>query len=318
VHQTQAKRMTVGPSSLGLRFRDGVLVANLNSMELYGGKGTGTLTLDASKPVASFTSELKLEGVAAEPLLKDAAELSLLSGTAGFSMQLSGAGANAAAVTSSLAGQATLGVTDGAIKGIDLTALIKSIGAGQIPNLEQSGDAQTAFSNFSGSFTVASGLAETRNLEITSPLLRVTGRGTVDMVTGSLDFLTQPEIVAGPEGKGGANDLAGLAIPVRVEGPFAHPTFKPEVKGLFGSPEQTSKTVRQIGEVLKKKFKGKPVGEAIGRFLGSVHIGKDGEGEGAPADAAPPPSNAPQPNAGAAPQQDSEDPDDPDVDRILR
>ena len=73
---------------------------------------------------------------------------------------------------------------------------------------------------------------------MTSPLLKVTGRGTVDMVTSSLDFLTQPEIVAGPEGKGGANNLAGLSIPVRIEGPFAHPTFKPEIKGMFASPEQ--------------------------------------------------------------------------------
>jgi AsmA protein len=155
--------------------------------------------------------------------------------------------------------------------------------------------------------------------------LQVTARGTVDIVTGSIDFLTQPQIVAGPQGKGGANDLAGLSVPVRVEGPFAHPTFKPEIKGMFANPGQASKTVKQLGDVIQKKFKGKPVGEAIGRLLGSVRIGphgsEQGTEDGAPENA-PPPSSKAQPKAGAAPQQGSEEPDeepsDPDVDRILR
>ena len=151
-----------------------------------------------------------------------------------------------------------------------------------MPNLEQGPGAKTQFSSFGGTFNIASGVAETHDLEMTSPLLKVTGRGTVDMVTSSLDFLTQPEIVAGPEGKGGANSLAGLSIPVRVEGPFEHPTFKPEIKGMFASPEQASKTINQIGDVLQKKLKGKPVGEAIGRILGGVRIGNErGNGGGA-------------------------------------
>jgi AsmA protein len=316
IHQTQAHRLTIGPSSLGLRYHEGVLVATLGSMELYEGQAKGTLTLDVSKPVASFTSDFALEGVSAEPLLKDAAEFGLLSGHAKMSLQLAGSGANAAAVTSSLSGRGTLAVIDGTIKGIDLTALITAIGAGQIPDLKQGPDAKTAFTDFGGSFTVASGLAESNDLEVTSPLLRVTARGTVDMVTGSLDFLTQPEIVAGPAGKGGANDLAGLSVPVRVEGPFAHPTFKPEIKGMFANPEQASKTVKQIGDVLQKKFKGKPVGEAIGRLLGSVRIGPQAGEQGAQ-EGTPPPANKTPPKADT-PQQQSEEPDDPDLDRILR
>src|SRR5262249_56564064 len=89
---------------------------------------------------------------------------------------------------------------------------------------------------------------------------------------------------------------------------------------------QAGKTVTQIGEALKKKFKGKPVGEAIGRLLGNVRIGprnKDAQG-----DAAPPPSQKqpgksalqPTPDEGAADQNSGggDDAPDPDLDRILR
>jgi AsmA protein len=150
---------------------------------------------------------------------------------------------------------------------------------------------------------------------MTAPLLQVTARGTIDIVTGTLDFLTEPEIVAGPEGKGGANALAGLSVPVRIEGPFANPKFKPEMKGLFSSPEQTSKTVNQIGEMLQKNLKGKPVGEAIGRMLGNIRIGGGRDKPDGDDDAAAPQRRAePQPE----PEPESDEPTDPDLQDILR
>jgi hypothetical protein len=141
-------------------------------------------------------------------------------------------------------------------------------------------------------------------------------------------MLANPEIVAGSEGQGGANALAGLSVPVRIEGPLDRPTIKPEIKGMFANPEKAGKTVNQIGKALEKKFKGKPVGEAIGRFLGNVQIGPRGDGE--EDGAAEPQGNRqrsgkketpkakPAPNADATEQGDSEEPEDPDLDRILR
>ena len=119
---------------------------------------------------------------------------------------------------------------------------------------------------------------------MTSPLLKVAAAGKVDIAQSTIDILANPEIVAGEQGKSGANDLAGLTVPVRIEGPLDSPKIKPELKGMFASPEQANKTVKQIGEVIKKKFKGKPVGEAIGRLLGNVQIGTHG-GDGGDAEA---------------------------------
>jgi hypothetical protein len=102
---------------------------------------------------------------------------------------------------------------------------------------------------------------------------------------------------------------------------------------MFASPGGASNTVNQIGEMLQQNLKGKPVGEAIGRILGSVKIGKDrgedGEnGAGGPAEAevqaAEPAEEAPAENGEA---QDEEAPPgdeefdrsgDPDLDEILR
>ena len=64
-----------------------------------------------------------------------------------------------------------------------------------------------------------------------------------------------------------------MSIPFRVEGPLDAPRIQPEIGGLFADTESTSNTVNRIGEALRKRFKGRPVGEAIGRFLGGIRIG---------------------------------------------
>ena len=323
VRKTRVSHLDIGPSSLGIAFRDGVLNATLGGMELYDGNASGKLTLDASKPIPAFSGDFRLDGVQARPLLSDAAQFSLLSGRTKLELKLAGAGSTSEEIKASLAGQGSVVVSDGALEGINITELIGSIGAGQIPSMRQGPGAKTSFSDLGGSFTIANGIAETSNLQMQSPLLKVRAAGTVNLVEDSLDILTQPEIVSGPEGRRGANALAGLSMPLRIEGPLQDPRIKPEIKGLFADPETAGRTVNQIGDALQKTFKGKPVGEALGRFLGKVQIE-----EGAEAPAAPRPRSGeagrpqPQPPTQPAPseteQGDSGEEEDPDLEEILR
>src|SRR5262245_19341507 len=326
VRQTRVGHLELGPSSLGVAFHDGALNATLGGMELYDGHASGKVTLDASKLVPTFSGNLLLDGVQTKTLLSDAAQFSLLSGHTKLALQISGSGGNSDEIKSSLTGQGNVAVSDGAIEGINIAELINSVGAGQFPDLRQGPGAKTTFSDLGGSFTITSGIAETNNFKMTSEVLKVTAEGKVDLTQSTIDMLARPEVAAVPEGKRGANNLAGLSVPVRIEGPLANPSIRPEVKAMFAKPEQAGKTVNQIGEALQKKFKGKPVGEAIGRLLGNVRIGprnKDAQG-----DAAPPPSQKqpgksalqPTPDEGAADQNSGggDDAPDPDLDRILR
>jgi AsmA protein len=321
VRKTRVLHLELGPSSLGLAFRDGILNATLGGMELYDGHASGKLVLDASKQVPAFNGDFVLDGVQAKTLLSDAAQFSLLEGRTKLALQISGAGGNTEEIKSSLAGQGNIAVSDGAIEGINLTEMIGSLGAGEMPDLRQGPGAKTAFTDLGGSFTIKDGIAETNNLTATSPLLKVAAAGTVDLRQSTMDFLANPEIVAGPEGQSGANDLAGLSVPVRIEGPLDQPRIRPEVKELFSDPEKAGKAVNQIGKALEKKFKGKPVGEAIGRFLGDIQIKRRGEGNGE-SKGGPEGNETPQakPDAdpGTAEQGGSVEPPDPEIEELLR
>jgi AsmA protein len=321
VRKTRLAHLDFGPASLGLVFRDGILNATLGGMELYEGHASGKFVLDAARSIPAFTGDLRLDGVQAKALLSDAAQVSLLEGEAKLALQIGGAGRSAEEIKSSLQGQGSLAVSNGAIEGINLTEMITQLGEGAVPDLRQGPGAKTAFSDLGGSFTIKNGIAETSNLQMTSSLLKVAAAGSVDLTQSTISMLANPEIVAGPEGASGANELAGLSVPVRIEGPLDRPTIRPEFKGLFANPEKAGKTVNKIGKALEKKFKGKPVGEALGRFLGNVQIGPGGEEGGA----AEPQSNrqrsgrkeAPQAEPAPAPEAEPE-PEDPELERILR
>lgn len=324
VRKSRWAHLEFGPTSLGLAFRDGILNATLGGMELYEGHATGKLMLDASRAVPAFTGDFRLDGIQAKALLSDAAQISLLEGETRLELQINGAGGNSDEIKRSLQGQGSLAVTDGAIEGVNLTEMVRQLGEGQVPEMRQGPGAKTAFSDLGGSFTINGGVAETSNLQMTSPLLKVAASGNVDLAQSTISMLAESEIVAGPEGDTGANDLAGLSLPVRIEGPLERPEIRPEIKAMFADPEKAGQAVNKIGKALQKKFKGKPVGEAIGRLLDNVQIGAPDEGGG---DAAPPANRqragrkeipkaeppAPEPEASPDPE-----PSDPDLDRILR
>ena len=329
MRKTRVAHLDLGPSSLGLAFRDGVLNATLGGMDLYDGHASGKLVLDAAKPVPAFTGDFRLEGVQAKTLLSDAAQFSLLEGHTKLALQISGSGTTAEEIKSSLEGQGSLAVSDGAIDGINLTEMISQIGEGQIPDLRQGPGNKTAFSDLGGSFTIKNGIAETSNLQMTSPLLKVAAAGSVDLTQSTINMLANPEIVAGSEGQGGANALAGLSVPVRIEGPLDRPTIKPEIKGMFANPEKAGKTVNQIGEALTEEVQGE-TGRRGDRPLPRQCADRPARGRrrGRCGGAARKPAALrqerelrkakPAPNADATEQGDSEEPEDPDLDRILR
>ncbi len=176
VRKTRVAHLEIGPSSLGLAFRDGVLNATLGGMDLYDGHASGKLMLDASKPVPAFTGDFLLDGVQAKTAaLRCRAVQPARRPHQARRFRSAAPATNAEEIKSSLHGQGSLAVSDGAIDGVDLTEMIGQIGAGEIPELRQGPGAKTAFTDLGGSFTIKNGIAETSNLQVTSPLLKVAG-----------------------------------------------------------------------------------------------------------------------------------------------
>ena len=165
----------------------------------------------------------------------------------------------------SLGGSADIAFNDGAIVGINIPGLLRNIGQGKLGGLSSSPTEKTDFSSMTSSWAINNGVARNSDLKLVGPLIRVTGEGAVKLGDRSIDYTLKPKIVADARGQGGAIDIGGLEIPLKVQGPWEKPKFAPDLGGVLKDPNKAVETIKEIG----KQFKGKDTKEILRGLFGN-------------------------------------------------
>jgi len=259
------KEIKIGQSIVAVGLKAGVLKADFSDVQLYGGRGKGLVAIDASDLAnPRITTNIALDGVQGLPLLKDAADLDWLSGKAKITAGVTGQGKNQAAIMNSLGGSADIAIADGAIVGINIPGLLRNIGQGKLSGLSSSPTEKTDFSEMSSSWAINNGVARNSDLKLIGPLIRVTGAGAVKLGERSIDYTLKPKIVADARGQGGAIDIGGLEVPLKVQGPWEKPKFAPDLGGILKDPNKAVDAIKEIG----KQFKGKDAKEVLRGLFG--------------------------------------------------
>jgi AsmA protein len=226
-------------------------------------------------------------------LLRDYAGLERFEGTAGASVNLAASGRSQLELISSLRGTGEFSFANGAIRGIDIEAMVKGVAANVLTGWRQGSDARTPFDSLGASFTVNNGIAATNTLNFVSPVMSVKGGGIIDLPRQTLNLKVSPTLTLA-EAQG--LDLAGLAVPIIVKGPWAAPRIYPDIAGILENPEAAYDTLRKLvgegttaslkekGQAIKQQVKDK-VSDEIGKALGDDAAGKeaseiiDGQGQ---------------------------------------
>ncbi len=145
-------------------------------------------------------------------------------------------------MVSTLAGTAQFRLTDGTIRGIDMAGMVKGVQNAVLGGWEKTDNAGTEFSSLSAGFQIADGIGTNNDLNLTGPLVRVTGTGTVDLLRKRLNFKVTPSAASGPGG-----EFTGLAVPVIVKGPWASPQVYPDVQGILENPQAALDALNRLG-----------------------------------------------------------------------
>lgn len=230
----KTRRFTIGRSALTIKLDGGKLVVDLTELALYGGTGKGRVVLDGSGDVLSIQEEMTLTGVQAEPLLTDTMGSDRLSGNGNTNFKLTTSGASQRQLVKNLNGSGAFNFLDGAIKGINLAAMVRDAATAFLGGEQE--NQKTDFSELSASFTITNGILSNNDFKMSSPLFRVTGEGTVDLPARTVDYTVFPKLVASTTGQGGDEDLAGITIPIIVSGPWSDLSFKPDLAAAIGDP----------------------------------------------------------------------------------
>ncbi|MGF1628804.1 MAG: AsmA family protein [Kiloniellaceae bacterium] len=228
----QFRDVKIGQSSLTVVLQDSKLTADLSEMQLYDGSGKGNIVVDGSSGKPAITADFDLANFQAGPFLNDLAKFDRILGTTESKLSVTTTGASQRELVSNLDGNGAVVFRDGAIKGINLAAMVRNISTAAI---EQSfDDAQaTDFAELSGSFTIDKGIVSNDDLSLVAPLVRMTGQGKVPLPPRTVDYQVSPKLVGSIEGQGGASDASGITVPIKVSGPWHDISYKPDLESLL-------------------------------------------------------------------------------------
>lgn len=259
----QLKFSNVKSSNVRLEFKaaNGKVEANPVSANLYHGvlQGSASLTTSASP---QFALQQNLRSVSVGPLVRDWSKHDVLEGRGNISMQLNAHGTTTRALTQILRGNAALNLEDGSIKGVNLAAIARKAKAAlnmQAGGFAQAGNAneKTDFSEMKASFTLRDGVAHNDDLSAKSPLLRLSGKGDIDLNRATLDYLVRATLVGSLEGQGGkdSSQLKGVTLPIRVAGAFDALHYSFDAGAMLA--ETAKSQLEQHKEVLQQKAQDK-------------------------------------------------------------
>jgi AsmA protein len=254
----------ISQAHLNVGLHGGLLTADLTKAALFGGGATGQLTADARGASPKFGVKLNVNSVAMKALLQSALKIDRIEGTGVLAVDVAGSGANQRAIMTSLAGTSSVTIKNGAIHGVDLAAVSRSIQnvlSGAMTTATSS-QASTDFAEAGGTFKISNGVMHNDDFHLLNPFIRVNGSGDIDLGQRTLQFEVVPKLVATQEGQGGAKDVTGIAIPFQISGPWTKPSYKPDMKALGAT---------LVGQVKNG---------GIGNLLGSMLGGKNGAASG--------------------------------------
>jgi AsmA protein len=275
--------ITISNATLQATVARGKLNATLARFQLYGGAGAAALDVDASGKIATQRVRLSLAKFDAYPFLKDSTGFQSIEGTGAISLDLTASGASQRAMVSGLNGAAKLEFTDGAIRGINIAKTMRGLTTGILSGWQENAAEKTDFATLGASFKIARGLAQTADLKLVGPLVRMAGAGTVDLPGRALKFRVDPQIVASLEGQGGNADLQGLGVPIVIAGPWDRPSIYPDIEGILKNPAAAYEQLNRLDGGLVSLPGTANTGSvsAIGGLIKNGKVGTDALPQGA-------------------------------------
>ncbi len=246
---------------------DGRLVTELTGFDLYGGRGRVGAVMNARRSTASYSFNVDVETLEALPFLTAAAGFDRLAGLGAVEMDLTASGNSPAAIMNGLEGDGRFEFADGAIVGVNLAQVIRTV-QDTIANQQMpqgfSEQQQTDFTSLGGSFQIENGRVQNLDLAMLSPLIRVAGSGTVDLANQTIDYRLNPRAVGSLSGQGGSVDLNGVGVPIVLRGDFNNVSVGIDFPTLIrdiARAQATGALTDQLGD--------SPLGSVIGGVLGN-------------------------------------------------
>jgi AsmA protein len=254
--QVSAAALNIGtlklaPTKVEGTLASGIVRMTLSEIGLYDGRAAAGLAIDASIPAPIYALRADLRGVRALPLLTSAADFTKLDGKMQAQLDVRTTGRNQREMIANLSGTTNVDFQDGQIRGINVAQMIRSLTSSTISGWQENDVQATDLTELHANFRIEKGKAETSDLRLAGPLVRITGAGTTDLTAKSVSFRLEPKLVMTTQGQASTvTDPIGLGVPVVMEGPWTAPRIYPDMAGILDNPDAAFGKLRELGQGL--------------------------------------------------------------------
>ena len=238
--------------------------------QAFDGRIVGTGGLDVRGDVPGYTGNVDISGVSLQPLLMAVMDEDRLIGKGNVSANLSTQGKRVDQLKSALDGNAEFALRDGKVKGFDIGYMMRRAQARIDGRTEpEPEELETDFTAITGTADIRNGVVTNDDLAGASPLLRVSGKGEVDLPRESIDYRLTATVVNTATGQDGKalEKLKSVPVPIRIGGTFDDPKVSLDTEALVkGAAEGEVK--RRVEEEIDKRLedKGEPIKELLKGF----------------------------------------------------
>jgi AsmA protein len=252
VKQLKIQNLFMRDVNFGISANAGVVNLDPIDMNLYDGSFSGRVRLDARANLPKYQVNKNIQGVQIGKLLTDFSGEDRISGALNANVSVITEGEWLSALKKNSNGDVKLAFKDGALKGFNIRYSIDKakakIKGDPAPSAQEK---KTDFSSLELSGLIKNGVFISNDLNLQAPFMRIGGEGQVDLNNNIVNYLVNAKLVGTLKGQGGgaADDLFGLLIPVRIDGPFSNPKIDVQLDEML-----KNKAAQKAAE-LKAKLK---------------------------------------------------------------
>lgn len=218
-------RFTADGSQVKLALAGGKL--SLTTVSDVGEDGTlnVTATVDAAATPPAVAVNIVANDVAAQPLLGALTGATGLTGTGGFSADVTASGTTQEELIGMMKGSASLDFVNGEIAGVDLAGLML---AAKDKTMEgwSAAPGGTPFSRIAAEGTIADGIASFRNATIEGATASFTVEGLIDALRQGIAVSATAQ----------ANGQPLLPVAIIARGPWVKPKIYPDIPSIITNP----------------------------------------------------------------------------------
>ncbi len=236
--------LKIDDARMKVTITNGRMVADMPSIGMYGGQGSGQLVVNARSKTPSLSGVFTLSSLNAQPFAIDMLKTDKLLGLGGFEVTFSAQGNSQQAIMNSLNGKGGFDFNDGAIKGFNIAKIISAAASlegnlkpGNIANAiatAQSPHEATDFSKFLSNFSMKNGVVSASAIELAAPYFTMNGGGAVNLPNQTLNLKLAPRgttaltETSAQEGQ----KVRTVTVPLIVTGTFSAPKLGLDVEAL--------------------------------------------------------------------------------------